>query len=73
MTYPAYSCTAPEEEPAPAPDEEPAPAPDAGPEPWNEPGPDLDCADIGQRVRITGEDYHRLDADGDGRACESYG
>jgi len=42
-------------------------------EPWNEPGPDLDCADIGVRVQITGPDYHRLDRDGDGWACESYG
>lgn len=44
-----------------------------GPEPWNQPGPDLDCADIGRRVQITGPDYHRLDRDGDGWACESYG
>lgn len=65
VTDQGYSCTAP--------DEEPAPGPDAGAEPWNQPGPDLDCADIGQRVRITGEDYHRLDADGDGWGCESYG
>lgn len=41
-------------------------------EPWNRPGPDLDCADIGQSVMITGPDYHRLDADGDGIGCESY-
>jgi hypothetical protein len=48
-------------------------APTVGAEPWNEPGPDLDCADIGHRVIITGPDYHRLDRDGDGVGCESYG
>ncbi|HZK04654.1 MAG TPA: hypothetical protein VFC82_02270 [Actinomycetaceae bacterium] len=42
-------------------------------EPWNQPGPDLDCSDIRQMVRITGPDYHRLDRDGDGWGCESYG
>ena len=42
-------------------------------EPWNSPGPDLDCSDIRRKVRITGPDYHRLDADGDGWGCESYG
>jgi hypothetical protein len=54
----------------------PAPAPAAplagGGEPWNQPGPDLDCKDIGQPVTITGPDYHNLDGDGDGFACESY-
>lgn len=50
----------------------PAPALAVG-EPWNEPGPDLDCADIRQKVRITGPDYHGLDADGDGWGCVSYG
>lgn len=44
-----------------------------GKEPWNKPGPDLDCGDIRKKVRITGTDYHRLDADGDGWGCESYG
>jgi micrococcal nuclease len=44
-----------------------------GGEPWNSPGPDLDCADIGHKVYITGPDYHRLDRDGDGVGCESYG
>ena len=39
-------------------------------EPWNEPGPDLDCADIGQPVQVAPPDYHRLDRDGDGWACE---
>lgn len=40
---------------------------------WNLPGPDLDCSDIRRKVRITGPDYHRLDRDGDGWGCESYG
>ncbi len=44
-----------------------------GGEPWNQPGPDLDCADIGMTVYITGPDYRRLDREGDGIACESYG
>jgi hypothetical protein len=34
---------------------------------------DLDCADIGQEVSVTGEDQYRLDADGDGYGCETYG
>ena len=34
---------------------------------------DLDCRDIGHPVTVTGSDPHRLDGDGDGRACESYG
>lgn len=37
------------------------------------PPPDLDCADIGVPVRVVGDDPHRLDADGDGRACELAG
>lgn len=32
--------------------------------------PDLDCADVGGPVRVTGSDPHRLDGDGDGTACE---
>ena len=44
-----------------------------GKEPWNKPGPDLDCSDIRKKVRITGKDYHRLDADGDGWGCDSWG
>lgn len=60
------------------PEPEPAPVglvdvPAAPTEPWNLPGPDLDCKDIGHRVYITGPDYHRLDADGDGVGCESWG
>ena len=39
------------------------------------PPPDLDCADIGQEVLVNHAygDPHNLDADGDGRGCESYG
>lgn len=59
----SYSCTTP------TPESEPQPAAD----PWNQPGPDLDCADIGHRVRITGPDYHRLDDDDDGWGCDSWG
>jgi endonuclease YncB( thermonuclease family) len=54
----------------PEPATEPEPAPESN-EPWNQPGPDLDCADIGHPVTITGPDYHRLDRDGDGVACEA--
>ena len=32
---------------------------------------DLDCADVNGPVRVTGQDQYQLDADGDGRACES--
>jgi micrococcal nuclease len=31
---------------------------------------DLDCADIGFRVRVVGSDPYRLDGDGDGYGCE---
>jgi endonuclease YncB( thermonuclease family) len=34
---------------------------------------DLDCADVGRAVTIIGTDEYRLDADGDGSGCESYG
>jgi len=37
---------------------------------WN--GIDLDCADVGHTVKVTGADPHRLDRDGDGWGCESY-
>lgn len=39
------------------------------------PPPDLDCPDIGHRVRVdrTHGDPHRLDSDGDGWGCESFG
>lgn len=36
--------------------------------------PDIDCGDIPaayKPIRITGPDYHRLDADGDGWGCDS--
>jgi endonuclease YncB( thermonuclease family) len=36
--------------------------------------PDIDCGDIPSAykpIRITGPDYHRLDADGDGWGCDS--
>lgn len=62
---------APATQPAPAPLTQPAPAPAPSAEPWNAPGPDLDCADIGHPVVITGPDYHRLDRNGDGIGCES--
>jgi len=42
-------------------------------EPWNMPGPELDCSDIRKKVWISGLDYHELDRDGDGWACESFG
>jgi endonuclease YncB( thermonuclease family) len=32
--------------------------------------PDLDCADVGGPVVVTGPDPHALDGDGDGSACE---
>jgi hypothetical protein len=32
--------------------------------------PDVDCAGINGPVSVTGPDPHRLDADGDGVACE---
>src|SRR5699024_9257697 len=32
--------------------------------------PDVDCADVDGPVRVTGDDPHALDRDGDGRACE---
>ena len=35
--------------------------------------PDIDCSDIPlayKPIRITGTDYHRLDADGDGWGCD---
>lgn len=37
---------------------------------WN--GYDLDCADVGHTVKVTGADPHRLDRDRDGWGCESY-
>jgi endonuclease YncB( thermonuclease family) len=37
------------------------------------PPPDLDCADIGHKLRVLAPDPHRLDGDHDGWGCESYG
>ena len=34
---------------------------------------DQDCVDIGQQVPVPYDDPDRLDADGDGWGCESYG
>jgi micrococcal nuclease len=34
---------------------------------------DLNCSDIGHVVQVTGSDQYHLDADGNGRGCESYG
>jgi hypothetical protein len=36
-------------------------------------GPDLNCGDIGRRVWVGSNDYHELDANGDGWGCDSYG
>jgi hypothetical protein len=33
--------------------------------------PDLDCADVDGPIRITGDDPHGFDADGDGIGCDS--
>lgn len=32
--------------------------------------PDKDCSDVNGPIRVTGSDPHKLDRDGDGRACE---
>jgi micrococcal nuclease len=32
---------------------------------------DLDCRDVGRRVRVVGSDPYHLDGDGDGYGCES--
>lgn len=32
--------------------------------------PDLDCADVGKNIRVSGSDPHGLDRDGDGIGCE---
>jgi PASTA domain len=60
---------------------EPAPPPESNCDPAypNDcippPPPDLDCADIGHRVEVDHRygDPHRLDADGDGIGCDSWG
>jgi endonuclease YncB( thermonuclease family) len=65
--------------PRPEPTREPAPAPrPSGCHPSYEPcvpdvPKDLDCGDIGYRVRVVGDDEYRLDGDdNDGKGCESY-
>ena len=35
--------------------------------------PDVNCGDLRAPVRVVGRDPHRLDGDGDGLACQSYG
>lgn len=60
---------------------EPAPAPSSDCHPaypgacLPSPPPDLDCRDIGHRVEVDHRygDPHRLDADGDGIGCDSWG
>ena len=32
--------------------------------------PDLDCADVGKNIKVSGSDPHGLDRDGDGIGCE---
>jgi endonuclease YncB( thermonuclease family) len=63
--------------PAPRPEPKPAPAPKSGCHPSYEPcvpdGPDLDCPEIGYKVKVVGPDEYRLDGtDNDGWGCESY-
>lgn len=56
-----------------APEVDPAPVTE-GADPYSYPpdeGFDLDCGDIGRKVRVDGPDPHRLDRDGDGWGCES--
>jgi micrococcal nuclease len=36
------------------------------------PPPDLDCADIGHRIRVLPPDPHHFDGDGNGYGCERY-
>ncbi len=59
----------------------PPPAPPSGPATYDDglgeypplDDKDVDCDNIRHRVRVTGPDPHRLDDDGDGIGCESYG
>jgi endonuclease YncB( thermonuclease family) len=68
------TCDQPESAPTPtAPVESTRPA--AGCDPGYKPcvplyPPDLDCADVGGPIMVTGSDPHGLDRDGDGVACE---
>jgi hypothetical protein len=85
QNYQTVPAVAPAPMPPPSAVEPAAPLPPPPPEPtpgrsatdglgeypaWN--GVDLDCPDIGHRVRVTGPDPHRLDQDGNGIGCESY-
>ena len=67
----------PRPQPQPRPQQQPQPVLGSGCHPSYTPcvpsGPDLDCPQIGFAVRVTGPDEFRLDRDGDGRGCESYG
>ncbi len=66
---------APVSTPEPAVAEHPGPEEEDDSDPYAYPawkGFDLDCPDVGHRVRVTGGDPHRLDRDGDGWGCESY-
>jgi len=65
--------------PRPEPSREPVPAPrTSGCHPSYEPcvpdvPTDLDCGDIGYRVKVVGDDEYRLDGDdNDGKGCETY-
>lgn len=71
-TPPLPAVDPPASTPGPAPAADPAPDDGLAEYPaWD--GVDLDCGDIGRPVRVTGPDPHRLDGDGNGIACESYG
>jgi endonuclease YncB( thermonuclease family) len=61
--------------PPPPPPPPPAPASNCHPsyQPCVPDGPDLDCPEIGFKVKVVGPDEYRLDADKDGWGCESYG
>jgi len=67
---------APEPQPAPSPPEPTPPAQednDSGSSAGGSlpaPPPDLDCSDLDGPVAVGPDDPHRLDADGDGTACE---
>jgi endonuclease YncB( thermonuclease family) len=79
----AAPAPAPRPSPRPAPRPQPAPAPQPRPaagtgchpgyEPCVPTGRDLDCGEVGYRVRVVGPDEYRLDADDDGSGCESEG
>lgn len=73
----------PAESSTPAPTATPTPTPAPAPKPASNCNPnyspcipnssyDLDCADVGMSVSVTGTDVYNLDRDGDGRGCESY-